>query len=233
MSAFQIPVSWIPPLYSSVLKQDRNLYRPFLQPWRADEEFQRLWRRASTGMTSRIETCYFLDSLARHAASVPGAFWECGVYQGGTAIFLADIAARHSKDLHLFDTFSGMPERTEGMDSFKLGSLGETSLEFVKSRLEGAENVHFHPGMMPESFAEVDRHKIAFAHIDVDQYRSTLECCRHIYDLLSPSGIMVVDDYGRPGTPGARKAVDEFFHDMPEQPVALNTGQCFIIKQER
>jgi hypothetical protein len=32
--------------------------------------------------------------------------------------------------------------------------------------------------------------------------------------------------------PGGEEAVDEFFADMPEQPVYVPTGQAFVVKPE-
>jgi O-methyltransferase len=231
MSGLNIPVSLVPFLYSSVLKNDRDIYRPFLQPWRKDEKFLGLWSQAKAGTTSRIETCYFINALASSAARVPGDFVECGVYQGGTALFLGSIAETSGKGLHLFDSFAGMPEQTKATDSYKVGSLGDTSLEAVERRLSHLRGISIYPGFMPETFAGTNIPTIALAHIDVDQYKSTLECCKFIYPRMSLGGIMIIDDYGRPGTPGARVAVDEFFADKVEKPISLSTGQCFLIKR--
>ena len=41
---------------------------------------------------------------------------------------------------------------------------------------------------------------------------------------------MVFDDYGFPSCPGARIAVDNFFRDKPEFPMALPTAQALIHK---
>ena len=38
------------------------------------------------------------------------------------------------------------------------------------------------------------------------------------------------DDYGFASCPGARKAIDEFFADKTEKPLAMLTGQALIIK---
>lgn len=47
---------------------------------------------------------------------------------------------------------------------------------------------------------------------------------------LSPGGIIVLDDYGIASCPGARRAVDDFFMDKPERPLALLTAQALIHK---
>lgn len=49
---------------------------------------------------------------------------------------------------------------------------------------------------------------IAILRLDGDWYASTQICLEHLYDLVVPSGFVIVDDYGT--YDGCRKAVDEF-----------------------
>jgi hypothetical protein len=51
-----------------------------------------------------------------------------------------------------------------------------------------------------------------------------------IYPRLAPGGFMVFDDYGFKECQGARLAVDEYFEDKPEFPIALRTGQALVCK---
>jgi O-methyltransferase len=83
-------------------------------------------------------------------------------------------------------------------------------------------------GLIPDSFTSGLPDVISLAHIDVDLYRSIMDCCIHIYPHMAHCGFMVFDDYGLPTCPGARKAVDEFFRDKPEVPVLLPTGQAVV-----
>jgi len=48
---------------------------------------------------------------------------------------------------------------------------------------------------------------------------------------MQPGGVLLFDDYGYASCPGARAAVDEFFADKPEVPVAIATGQCSVQKR--
>jgi hypothetical protein len=41
---------------------------------------------------------------------------------------------------------------------------------------------------------------------------------------------MIFDDYGFPACHGEKVAVDEFFADKAESPIALPTGQAIILK---
>jgi O-methyltransferase len=151
---------------------------------------------------------------------LPGDFVECGVYKGGTAMLLASIG----RPLHLYDTFTGMPEADAIHDTHRAGDFSDTSLRAVRTLVPTAT---FHPGWIPESFANIPA-TISFAHIDVDLYRSVLDCCKYIYPRMVPGSFMVFDDYGFPSCHGARKAVDEFFADKPEIPLVVSSGHAIV-----
>ena len=231
LSAFDVPLSAVPFLYRKVLPEGRDSYRPFYQPWVEDQQFQRDWTEVRKGTTSRIETCYYLQSLARYAAHLPGDFYECGVYKGGTAILLGKEAKKQKKKLQLFDTFAGMPEQTAEHDFYKVGDFADTSIEAVQARLKEYDNISFNKGFIPDTFAGHEDDRISFAHIDVDQYVSTVNCLEFIYPRLPLGGIIVIDDYGKPGTPGSKRAADAFIQKKGEYLMSLPTGQSFFIKQ--
>lgn len=228
MQALQIPISVYPFWYRQV-RSGRNHYRPFFEPWLEDERFRSIWPRVQEASTSLDDTAYLLFSFARMAAVRQGEIWECGVYKGATAKLLA-AACDPKQTIRLFDTFSGMPEQRPEMDSHKIGSLGDTSVESVKALLAGHDNIDYRAGFIPRTFEGLENSVIAFAHIDVDQYETSKECCRFIFPRLVPGGIVVVDDYGRPGTPGSKLAVDEYLATINLKPAVLSTGQAVIIR---
>ena len=49
---------------------------------------------------------------------------------------------------------------------------------------------------------------IALLRLDTDWYESTKHELEHLYDRLSPGGVLIIDDYDY--WEGSRKAVDEF-----------------------
>ncbi len=57
-----------------------------------------------------------------------------------------------------------------------------------------------HPGQAPD--------RIAILRLDTDWYASTKHELEHLYERLSPGGVLILDDYG--DWDGARKATDEF-----------------------
>ncbi len=228
MQAFDIPIS-VNPFWYRTLRSGRNLYRPFYQPWRDDAGFKAIWQRVQRESTSHMDTAHLLFSLARMASVKPGEIWECGVYRGATAALLSGSCGP-KQTLRLFDTFAGMPEARPEMDSYKVGSLADTSIERVKAIVGGHENVQYHAGFIPDTFKGLENSSIAFAHIDVDQYETTKACCEFIFPRLATGGIIVIDDYGRPGTPGAKIGADEYFATAGVTPVVLSTGQAMIVK---
>jgi O-methyltransferase len=130
--------------------------------------------------------------------------------------------------LFLFDTFKGMPETSPTKDHHKQGDFSNTSLEAVRKAVGHEDFVQYREGFIPETFQGLENSEIALAHVDVDIYRSVMDCCTFIFPRLSPGGFIVFDDYGVPSCPGAREAVDEFFDRRSVQPIVLPTGQALV-----
>jgi O-methyltransferase len=227
--AMQLPGRLLAPLYPN-FRGAWGSYRPFFQPWREDAAFQDCVRRARGRTLYSEETLFQVWQYARACARVDGEFWECGVYRGASSLLLAEArrGAGLSQSLRLFDTFTGIPEQGEH-DKYRVGALGDTSLAGVKAFLEGQDGVCFHPGLIPGVFAGLEDRRIAFALVDVDQEASTLACLEFIYPRLSRGGMIMIDDYGRPGTYGCRLAVDGFRARTDATLVVLNTGQGLLM----
>lgn len=132
-----------------------------------------------------------------------GCFVEVGVYKGGTAWYLNELAKKQRRLLFLYDTFTGIPYQDE-IDLMKVGTFGDTSYEQVKAALPYATTIK---GIFPES--AVPMPPIAFAHLDCDQYRSIKESVAYLKPLMMTGGVIWFDDYGC--LAGATKAVDELF----------------------
>jgi len=129
----------------------------------------------------------------------------------------------------LYDTFEGMPEPTQKDVSFDgipaaqqltevrraVGSWCYASLEDVKANVIStgypASRCHFIQGKVEETIPSRLPGQIAVLRLDTDWYESTKHELIHLFPLLNPKGVLIVDDYGH--WAGARKAVDEFFLD--------------------
>ncbi len=211
---------------------DREFYHNIFSPWLGYGGFGEVLQQLSGVSLVSPDRAWVLYSLARQALACDGAFYEAGVFRGGTALMFAEMIRRHSRqaELHLFDTFSGMPDTDPGRDLHRAGDFSATDLDSVQSRVGRDEFIHYHPGYLPDTFAGREGDRIVFAHVDLDIYRSILDACAFIYPRLMPGGFMVFDDYGFMSCPGARQAVDEFFKDKGEVPLVLPTGQAVVFR---
>lgn len=176
------------------------------------------------------------------AAHIPGAIVECGVWKGGSMMAVARTLKRLGslgRDLWLYDTFEGMPKPIADDVDFKGDSAapmfeawrsGEDSSSWCCSPLAeveqnvGAtgyprERIRFVKGKVEDTVPGELPDRIALLRLDTDWYESTKHELVHMYPRLVPGGVLIIDDYGF--WKGARKAVDEFFAEIPE-PLLLN-----------
>jgi O-methyltransferase len=210
---------------------DEEFYRPTFSPWVGYGEFRGIHERISGSSLVTADRCYVLYCLAKQAVHLPGEFWECGVYKGGTASLLAEVLFRQNRfPLRLFDTFAGMPATDPSLDTHGQGDFDDTSVGAVRSQVGHDDLVSYHQGLIPDTFRGLEKTTICFAHVDVDIHRSVMDCCAFIYPRLVKGGFIVFDDYGFASCPGARAAVDQFFQGTGVVPLVLPTGQAMVFK---
>ena len=208
---------------------DAEMYRPNFQPWRASW-FVEMYDSIKAHTVVPPERAWTIWQMACHAASLEGDFMEAGVFQGGTAKMLRILAERTGKTLHLFDSFEGMEVADADLDRHASGDFSETSLEAVQAFVGAAGFVQFHKGWVPHTFKGLEDRRFCFAHIDLDLYQGVRDSLEFLYPRMPKGGVIISDDYGFASCPGARRAVDEFFANKPEKPLALLTGQGLIVK---
>ncbi len=196
--------------------------------WGGDREFLSLFKEIEERTLVSVDRCFSIFQLARYAAHRKGEIAEVGVYRGGTARLLARSCP--GKTVHLFDTFSGMPETDEKIDIHKKDDFSDSSIESVRGFLKDCPEVSLHPGLFPASAESLRNRSFSFAHIDVDIYQSALQSLEFFYPRMVSGGIVVIDDYGWEGCPGIKQALDEFLADKPESPIITTRYQCMLIK---
>ena len=161
-----------------------------------------------------------------------GEVWETGVYQGVTALVLANCIRTYGPSntvLRLFDTFHGMPEVNSQKDMHRKGNFADTSVERVRELVGAGVAVTFHEGIIPATFQGLEAARLKLVHIDLDLYQSYIDTLEFCYSRME-RGIFVFDDYGTPSCPGALEAVDHFFSGRPEAIFCSITGQAIAIK---
>ena len=208
--------------------KDAEFYKPEFSPWLTPEWGGRL-RADDPRSLLPLRAKYILYCLAMDATMrCAGELAECGVYKGGTAKILAELVP--DRPLHLFDTFSGMPDTDPVKDLHKAGDFNDTSLESVREYLADHANVNCIEGLIPHSLGSVESSTFSFVHIDLDIYSAINSSCEFFYPRLERGGVLLFDDYGNPNCPGARSAFDGFFSDKPEIKIVMETGQCWVQK---
>ena len=173
---------------------------------------------------------YMIYSITRSQRELDGDMAEVGVYQGGSAKIICEV--KRNRKLFLFDTFKGLPELSD-IDTLFVKNLvqrnqfNDTSLEAVKDYLSSYENVQIIKGEFPKTADSIGDSKFSFVHLDVDLYRSTIECLKFFYPRLVKGGIILVHDYF---ADGIQKAFKEFLQSNKIQLIELTGSQCMIIK---
>jgi len=201
-----------------------------LRLWEDDSNFMALMQQIKGYTLVDNARCFMISQLSRQAYAVSGDVAEIGVYKGGTAKLLARLFEGKNKTVHLFDTFSGMPPADPGKDIHKENDFSDTSLENVMAFMHDCKNVRFYKGVFPATAKPLEASAFCLVHIDVDIYKSAMDCCTFFYPRMNKGGAMIFDDYGFLSCPGIKMAVDEYFLGRPEKPLYLPTGQCVVIR---
>lgn len=183
-----------------------------------------------TSSRSVIGLCEAVEYIVK--SGVEGDFVECGVWRGGSVMAEALALLRlgvTDRELHLFDTFAGMPRPTE-VDA-SLTAPHQRPLERWQRDLRAEHNewayaplddvqanvlstgyprqhVHLVKGPVETTIPSHAPAAIALLRLDTDWYSSTRHELEHLYPRLVRGGILILDDYG--AWAGHRKAVDEY-----------------------
>jgi O-methyltransferase len=196
-----------------------------------DEEFLRLYDFCRPYTLTSKERMYALYCSIKyvHDNEIPGDIVECGVWKGGSMMLAAKLlkdAKSTDRRIYFYDTFKGMTEPTDDdvdLDGVaaapsmkkaleKQDNWGGIPIEEVQENLSKVgyprDNLVFVKGDVCQTIPDIVPEKISVLRLDTDWYESTRHELLHLYPLLSPSGVLLIDDYGH--YQGARKATDEF-----------------------
>ena len=147
---------------------------------------------------------------------ISGCLIECGTWKCGSVglMTLVDDTLGSTREIHGFDSFEGLPEPTpeDGSGASGWGGALKIYHSDALNNLKGmgAERAILHKGFFEETLPEFKKtvSSIAVLRLDGDWYSSTMTVFNELYDLVSPGGYVIVDDYGH--WEGCKKATDEF-----------------------
>jgi hypothetical protein len=198
-------------------------------------------------MLSRERIYANIDSVTHIVDNnILGDIIEIGVWKGGSVLsmILALEALEATRNIKLYDTFSGMTEPTtedyqinDGVsaDILKNDNLikAECGIEEVKnnifSNIKNIHNIEFIQGDICKT--EIFPEQISILRLDTDWYESTKYELEKFYPIVSNSGIIIIDDYGH--WAGSKLAVDEFIKDKNIELNKIDYTGVLFKKNER
>ncbi len=168
-------------------------------------------------------------------AKVPGEIVELGCYTGTAALFLRRLLdVRHEpRELHVYDSFEGLPPKTEpdgspAGEAFVAGALKASKPALIKHfKQAGLRPPIIHKGWFEELTPDDLPLNIALAFLDGDFYTSIQSSLKLVWPRLSAGGVIIVDDYQAEALPGARRAVDEWLQTHPAK-LAVQSSLAII-----
>jgi O-methyltransferase len=150
----------------------------------------------------------FVIEMLKYTQNNPdfkGAFLEAGCFKGGSTAKLSLVADYLDRDLHVYDSFEGIPDNEEDhkrsifgysiKNWFYQGSFSG-GIDEVRTNVERhgvISRCTFTKGWFENTLPQLE-HDIAGAYIDVDLASSTRDCIKYIYPRLLPGGFLVSQD---------------------------------------
>lgn len=169
--------------------------------------------------------------------NIPGDVVECGVWKGGMSAGMAMLLG-NNREYYLFDSFEGLPEAKQLDGEFARewqtdGNVERnhnncTAAEADADRIMKSTGAKYHlvkgwfENTVPD-FQGID--KIAVLRLDGDWYDSTMIPLKKFFPLVSPGGLILIDDYY--AWEGCSKAVHDFLSERKSD-LRLFAGDGFI-----
>ncbi len=173
-----------------------------------------------------VNEAFHVYAMARAQSALDGDMAEVGVYQGCSARLISLAGA--DTQLHLFDTFAGLPTPDAREGRILAERQYASALDGVQRYLADRLNVVFHPGLFAAASDHVRDRRFSFVHLDVDLKSSTRDCLDFFYPRMVPGGVILTHDYSV--LDGVREAFTEFLAGQRERAIELSTSQAMLIK---
>lgn len=142
--------------------------------------------------------------LRLEGSKVPGDYIEAGIWRGGAIILMRALLDAHEiADRKIFaaDSFEGIPPnkrfRHDPVDNWN--DRWAASLDEVKQGIERYglldDRIAFVEGYFEDSLKTLADQRFALIRLDSDSYDSVETSLEYLYPLLSPGGIIIIDDW--------------------------------------
>ena len=184
--------------------------------------------------------------LYKLVLDVPGDIIECGVYQGNSFTWLANLSVilepfAINRRIIGFDTFEGFSSIDSSADPADVSSdnFADTSYEIISRSLENLDTVRpvnkvnrfeLVKGDIVTSLPKyVDEHPwmtCAMLILDTDLYRPTFTALKTILPIMPKGAVVVFDEYNYQNFPGETQAVRELLDLNKFQVMKFSYESC-------
>lgn len=126
--------------------------------------------------------------------NIRGEAAEAGVYQGEFARYINQFF--YDRKLYLFDTFEGFSEKDikvesqNGYTRRNSGYFGDTSVDFVMSKMKIKDNIIVKKGYFPDTTEGV-ADRFCFVSLDMDLYQPIKAGLEYFYPRLNWGGVYI------------------------------------------
>lgn len=195
----------------------RGLKKRLVRPANLPEPYRSVFPYTQVHKTRQRNLVELAETIDRERIS--GSIVECGVLDGGTAALMAFATNSSNRDIHLFDSWEGLPHATteDGRASMWVGEdVGSPRrvISVMKKLGINLSRLHFHRGWFHDTFPRTDIDNIALLHADGDFYESVRLTLETWLPKMTPGGFIQIDDYS--AFVGCRRAVDELLAKNPD-----------------
>ncbi len=180
-----------------------------------------------------------LIPLMESVKDIKGDYIELGAYKGETFVRMSEFAFAQQRYCYAVDSFVGCGEPTaKDGDQYAKGCCNAGGTGPLRKRLGyrwGSEwdiFVDIFVGWIPEVFQQITNKTFAFVHVDLDQYKPTLETLNWVWPKIAPGGIVACHDYTVGRKILATPAIDQFMADHELKPEGIEQTTIWFRKSK-
>lgn len=211
-------------------------------PFTGDRRFEEAFVASTSFASEQVRQmdirwrAYVCCWAARQALLTEGDFVECGVNTGviaGTICRYLDFA-RLQRGFFLFDTYQGIPvDLARGAEQGRVHMYNQQYpdvWEVARANFHDFPNATLVRGRVPDTLPDSGVQKVAYLSIDMNIVAPERAALEYFWPILSPGGIVVLDDYGFIAHEQQRLSADEFADAVGVPILPLPTGQGLLVK---
>lgn len=176
----------------------------------------------------RIHQAIWAANSTRHLG---GDIVELGTGRGFTMAAVLYFLQKNSDDVriaHLFDTFT-QPAQTD-IENRRFARVYAEKPDDVISSFSCFPKAKFVVGNIFETLPPWKSEGISFAHVDLNDAEAEVFGVRHLWPMMIPGSILILDDYANRGLEKQFRQLSELFDAFGASILSTPAGQGIVVK---